>query len=149
MGREGFDGEGAGDADLGFVLVGFVVEELELGLGGDGGVNFLLAGDAGFPPGGVELLCRGCRPGALTGRGPWRVWHASAAWGHAAYIAKLARDFPFLPGFLEGLVQLLAQRFEGLLPFVLDDINLGVVGDGFEGDVRDALIDEAVAEVFL
>ena len=36
--------------------------------------------------------------------------------GFAPGVARLAGDFPFLPGLLEGLVQLLAQRFEVLLP---------------------------------
>ena len=48
---------------------------------------------------------------------------------------------------LERGVQLLAQRFQLLLPLVPDDIDLGVVGDGLERDVRHALVDEAVADV--
>ncbi|MBS1225690.1 MAG: hypothetical protein H6R24_2368 [Proteobacteria bacterium] len=44
-------------------------------------------------------------------------------------------------------VQLLAQRFQRLLPLVPDHINFGVVGDGFQGDVGDALVDEAMADV--
>ena len=69
MGRDAFDGEGTGDADLGLVVVGFVVEKFKLGLGGDGGVYFLLAGDAGFPPGGVELRgCFGPRVDGCSGR---------------------------------------------------------------------------------
>ena len=49
--RQGLDGEGAGDADAFFVLVGLVVEGLELGAGGDRGVDLALAGDAGLPEG--------------------------------------------------------------------------------------------------
>ena len=49
-------------------VVGLVVEVFELGLGGDGGVDLLLPGDAGLPPVGVQLLRRvrplGCRPRA-------------------------------------------------------------------------------------
>jgi hypothetical protein len=56
VGREAFDGERPGDADGLLVLIGLVVEVLEVGLGGDGGVDFLLAGDALFPPFGVEAL---------------------------------------------------------------------------------------------
>ena len=56
VGGEAFYGEGACDADGGFVFVGFVVEEFLVGFGGDGGVNFFLAGDAGLPPVGVELF---------------------------------------------------------------------------------------------
>jgi hypothetical protein len=55
VGRQAFDGERASDADLLLVLVGLVVEVFELGLGGDGGVDFPLAGDAGLPPVGMQL----------------------------------------------------------------------------------------------
>ena len=58
-----------------------------------------------------------------------------------------ARDLPFLPGLLAGGVQRLAQRLQRRLPLLPDDIDLGVVGDGLEGDVRHALVDEAVADV--
>ena len=44
MGRDALDGEGAGDADAAPVLVGLIVEVLVVGLGGDGGVDRLLAG---------------------------------------------------------------------------------------------------------
>jgi hypothetical protein len=53
---QALDGERAGDADLLLVLVGLVVEELELGLRGDRGVDLLLARDARGPPIGVQLL---------------------------------------------------------------------------------------------
>ena len=48
---------------------------------------------------------------------------------------------------LERSVQLLAQRLQLRLPLLPDDIDLGVVGDGLERDVRHALVDEAVADV--
>ena len=64
-----------GHADLLFVLVGFVVEELELGLCGDGGVDFVLPGDARLPPCGVQL-----------------------AGGFGPIGGGLTWDFPFLPG---------------------------------------------------
>ena len=105
-------------------VVGLVVEVLELGLGGDGGVDLLLPGDARLPPVGVQLLGR-LRPG----------------------LVRLARNFPFLPLLLECGVQLLAQRLQLRLPLLPDDIDLGIVGDGLERDVRHALIDEAVADV--
>ena len=54
VGAEALDGEGTGDADFLVVRVGLVVEVLELGFGGDGFVDFLLAGDAGGPPLGEE-----------------------------------------------------------------------------------------------
>ena len=124
VGAEAFDGERTGHADLLLVVVGLVVEVFELGLGGDGGVDLLLSGDAGLPPVGVQLL-RCVRPLGIG----------------------LARNLPFLPVLLERGVQLLAQRLQLRLPLVPDDIDLGVVGDGFERDVRHALIDEAVADV--
>jgi hypothetical protein len=36
-----------------------------------------------------------------------------------------------------------------VLPFVPDHVDLGVVGDGFQGDVRHTLINETVADVAL
>ena len=52
---EALDGERPSDADLLLVRVGLVVEVLELGLGGDGGVDLLLPGDACLPPFGVQF----------------------------------------------------------------------------------------------
>ena len=40
-----------------------------------------------------------------------------------------------------------AQRLQLRLPLLPDDVDLGVVGDGLERDVRHALVDEAVADV--
>jgi hypothetical protein len=34
-----------------------------------------------------------------------------------------------------------------LLEFFPDDVDFGVVGDGFQGDVRDPFVDEALADV--
>ena len=56
MRRKALDSKGAGDADLLVVLVGLVVEVLEVGLGRDGGVDCLLAGDALLPPFGVQVF---------------------------------------------------------------------------------------------
>ena len=53
--RNALHREGTGDADLPSVLVGLVVQVLEVGLGCDGGVNLPLAGDAGLPPLGVKV----------------------------------------------------------------------------------------------
>ena len=86
---EALDRERPGDADLSLVLVGLVVEVFEVGLGGDGGVDFLLAGDALLPPFGVQLLC-------LLG----------------PFVVSLARNFPLFPLLLERRVELLAQRFQ-------------------------------------
>ena len=43
--------------------------------------------------------------------------------------------------------QLRKQRLNRLLPFLPDHVDLGVVGDGFEGDVGHALVHEPVADV--
>lgn len=59
----------------------------------------------------------------------------------------LAWDFPFLPFCLEGLVELCAQGFEGLLPFFPDDIDLRVVSDGTGCDAGATPHDKAVADV--
>ena len=50
MRREAFDRERPGDADAVIVEIGLVVEIFEFGLGGDRGVDLLLAGDARLPP---------------------------------------------------------------------------------------------------
>ena len=50
VGAEALHGEGTGHADALLVFVGLVVEEFGIGLGGDGLVDLLLAGDAGGPP---------------------------------------------------------------------------------------------------
>jgi hypothetical protein len=44
---EAFDGEWSGYADFGFVVVRFVVEVFVVGFGGDGGVDFANALNAG------------------------------------------------------------------------------------------------------
>jgi hypothetical protein len=51
--RQAFDRERAGHAHFLPVVIGFVVEIFELGLGRDGGVDLALAGDARVPPAGV------------------------------------------------------------------------------------------------
>ena len=92
-------------------------------LGGDGGVDGLLAGDARLPP------FRVCRRGV----------------GRPA-LACLARDVPFLPCRAEGGVEPGAEGLQRLLPRLPDHVDLGIVGDGFEGDVRHALVDEALPD---
>ena len=126
MRTQAFHGERTGHANLLVIGVGLVVEVFKLGLGGDGLVDLLLPGDAGLPPIGVQLLRR-VRPIGIG----------------------FARNLPLLPVLLERGVQLLAQRLQLRLPLVPDDIDLRVVGDGLERDVRHALIDKAVADVSL
>ena len=122
--RQALDGEGTCDADAGLVLVGAVVEVLDVGLAGDGGVDAALALDAGGPPGGVRLPSLG-RPGWI-----------GVAW-----------DLPFLPGLAQGGIQRGAQGFQRGLRFLPQHVDLGIVGDGFQGDVRGAFVHEAVAHV--
>ena len=64
VGREAFNREGPRNADAFFILIRFVIEEFVISLGGDGGVDFALPRDAGFP----EILQR-CRGGV----GPWQA----------------------------------------------------------------------------
>ena len=82
VGGDGLDGEGAGDPHLALVLVGAVVEVFVVGLGGDGGVDLLLAGDALLPPIGV---------GGLGLVGP--------------IVVGLVGDFPLVPRLAEGGVE--------------------------------------------
>ncbi len=96
MRGEAFDRERTGDANLLVVFVGFVVEVFELGLGGDGGVDFLLASDALLPPFGVQVFCV-LRP----------------------FVFGLARDLPFFPVLLERGVELFdatVRAFVGISP---------------------------------
>ena len=58
----------------------------------------------------------------------------------------LARNLPLLPVFLSSFCSS-AQGLQRLLPLVPDHVDLGVVGDGLQRDVRHALIDETVADV--
>ena len=93
-------------------------------LGGDGGVDRLLPGDARLPPCGVRRRSI-IRPA----------------------LSRLARDFPFLPWRAEGGVEPGAERLQGLLPRLPDHVDLGIVGDGFQGDMGHALVDEALADI--
>ena len=123
---DALDGEGAGDAHLAPVLVGLVVQVLVVGLGGDGGVDLLLAGDAPLPV--VSEQC-------VSGRRP--------------VLRPLPGNLPLLqdPVLITGRRQPAAERRQPLLVLLPDDIDLGVVGDGLEGDVRHALVDEALPDV--
>jgi hypothetical protein len=47
VGAEDLHREWTGYADLGFVFIGFVVEVFGIGLGGNGGIDFLLTSDVG------------------------------------------------------------------------------------------------------
>ena len=122
--RQALDREGTGDADARVVAIGLVVEVLVVRFGSDGGVDLSLAGDARLPPIGMR------------GRGIGRP-----------IFVGVARDFPLLPLPAEGGVEPGAERLQGLLPALPDHVDFGIVGDGFQGDVGHALIDEALADV--
>ena len=124
MRRQALDRERPGDADAGIVDVGLVVEIFDIGARGDAGVDLLLAGDARFPPFGVRLVGRGGRAGG-----------------------QFARDLPFLLSLAERRIERGAQRLEHRLPLLPDVVDQRIVGDRLQGDVRHALVDEALADV--
>ena len=66
VGREALDRERPGHTDRVAVLVGLVVEVLELGLGRDRGVDLALPGDAQLPPVGVALLAKSGQLGSAS-----------------------------------------------------------------------------------
>ena len=177
VGRQALDGEWTGDADRLLLGVGLVVEVLGVGLGGDGGVDLLLPGDAGLPPVGVQfggrlgpgidralgqgldavaaieglierkqagfdLARSGVRAPGLLGLQGVEV---SLGLGRPGVFGR-AGDLPFLPSLFHCGVQTLAQGLQGRLPLVPDDVDLGVVGDGLERDMRHPLVDEAMAD---
>ena len=158
--RQALDGEGPCDADALLVLVGLVVEVFEIGLGGDGGVDLLLPGNADLPEG-IERLLGGFGPvgGRVTGDFPF---HEAVRRGHLARgQLDLARggEVDCLAGPAAGLdrercgmaceqlVEGRADLLDGGLPLRPDLVDLGVVGDGFQRDVRHAPVDEAVTYV--
>ena len=57
------------------------------------------------------------------------------------------RHFPLFISFAQGLVDLCTQRFQCLLPAFVDLVDLFVIGDGFERDVRHALVNKAVPQI--
>ena len=123
VGRNALDGEWACHADLSVVDIRLVVQVLELGFRGNRGVDLFLSGDSGLPPPLVEFL-RIVIPGRVS----------------------FARDLPLLPLFVQRGVQLFAQRLQRGLPFLPDDVDLGVVGDRLQCDVGHALVDETMAD---
>ena len=104
---------------------GLLLEVFVAHLGGDGGVDFLLLGDAILPP-------------------------VSRVADHAAsdHVASLARGISHSSQvFLSAAFSFSHNGSNVALPFVPDNIDLGVVSDGLEGYVLHALIDEPVADV--
>ena len=123
MGRDAFHGEGAGDPHLAAVFVGLVVQVLVLGVGGDGCVDLPLAFDAQLPPAFMQIqrLRRPLFPG-------------------------VSRYLPLLPLGFESAVQLRADGLQFPLVVLVDDVDLGVVGDVAQGDVGHALVHETLPD---
>ena len=122
--RQALDRERPRHPDLPLVLVGLVVEVLVVRLGSYRVVDLLLPGDPRLPPQSMRLRDL---------RGP--------------RLGRLARNLPFFPVAIEPRVQVLAQRLQRLLPALPDDVELGVVGDGLQGDVRNAFVDEPLSDI--
>ena len=83
----------------------------------------------------------------------WRAMRASHQSACAA-VASAGQPSPASRGIshsshclAEGGVEPGAEGLQGLLPRLPDHVDLGIVGDGFQGDVRHALVDEALADV--
>jgi len=126
MGREAFDREGSGYAHDAFGFDGPVVEKLDVGIAGDGRVDFVLAFAAKRPPIGAQLFC-GVRP----------------------FGVGLARGLPIFPLLAQRCIEAGAQGFELDLKTFPDYVDLDVVGDAFQGHMRRALVDKAVPDVVL
>ena len=162
VGTEALHGEGSGDAHGFGVFEGFVVEVFELGLGGDGCVDGGLPPDAGLPeapqgfgggPGpvggcftgdfpfeefaGADLPAAGHDEGGLGFGVEGDGMSGTAPGGHLVYNGMAG----------EGAVEIGEGLEYGRLVFVVEYVDFGVVGDRFEGDVGDALVDESVADV--
>ncbi len=123
---DGLDGEGAGDADFCFVGLRLVVEGLL------GSVLLDARVDLGLPllPDRKELfmglLCR-FRPGGVGIEG----------------------DVPLFAGGLRGGVDVSEGGLDLQPVLLVDVVDRGVVRDGFEGDVRDSLIDKPAPDALL
>jgi hypothetical protein len=124
VGREALHGEGAGDAHRLVVLVGLVVEQLGVGGAGDAGVDLLLTLAPRLPPGRMQ------RRGLLWPRSAGRTG-----------------NLPLCPVLAQQPVQFAGQPLQFRLPARMNRVDLGVVGDGLERDVRHALVDEALADI--
>src|SRR5271165_7504064 len=115
MRRKAFDRERPCDANDALGLQGAVVQLFDVGIAGDGRVDLLLPLAPKFPP--------GCMIG-LHGVGPREI--------------SFARDLPLLPLLLERGIKAGSQFVELGLIAIPDDVDFGVVGDGFERYVRRA-----------
>ena len=152
--RDALHCEGAGDADLPPVLIGLVVQVLEVGLRCDGGVDLLLAGDAGLPPLGAKIgsgrlprVARGvgnvvqCVVAVqrLVQRAERRLLGLDGVRGTklvpcrgrspGPWISRLARNLPLFPRASKRIIQIGPKRLQRLLPTFPDDVDLRVVGN--------------------
>ena len=137
-----------------------IVEELELRLGRDRCVDRFLPGDARFPEVGERLL-RSLGPvdGVSRGtshstsrRGPTSpLGIVNVASAGASKRTSLLRARPSSRGTAScgraALRSSFERRLDLRLVLVLDDVDLGIVDNRFQRDVRYALVDEAVANV--
>src|SRR5690606_24027740 len=106
------------------ILVGLVVQILELRPGRNRRVDLLLTLDAELPPLRVDPFC-------LIG---------PAVVGGARYL-------PFLPALAENRIQLLPERLKSFLKLFPDNINLCVVGNRAQCDPRYPMIDKALTNI--
>ena len=100
------------------------MQVFDLGVASDGGIHLRLPLALRLPEGGVRLPRRGR---GVLGQG--------------------AGDLPFLMCRAEGGVQRGARGVELRLPFLVDDVDLGVAGDGFQCDVWEPFQHEALADI--
>jgi hypothetical protein len=126
MRGETLDSKWAGDADALGILVRLIVEKLGLRPQGNRIVDCLLPCAAKGPPFPVDHRCF---------RSP--------------ILVRFARDLPIFPLLVGESIQLLAHRFQFFLVLCVNCVNLVIVRDRFEGDVRNAFIDKSLLHVIV
>ena len=174
MRRQALDRERPGDANARSVGVGLIVEIFEFGLGRDRGVDLLLPRNPRRPPFAVNFLCllrpigaglprnlplfpsRGCitltRLAALgtlsrsAGEGLSKRHREPLSCTAGEGGARRDRDGRVRVAAERG-IEPGAQRLQRLLPLLPDHIDLGIVGDRLQRDVRHPLVDKALADV--
>src|SRR4051794_34998970 len=71
-----------------------------------------------------------------------------ADFAESVHCASASRGyFPFLPLLLERLVEFLANGILLRLPLAMDDVDLFVVRNGLQRDVRNSLVDESFFDI--
>src|SRR5579862_9306342 len=126
MRAEALHGKGSGHTNLLLVVKRLIVQIFKLSLGSDGLVYLLLSGNTSFPPISVQFF-NSVRPLGI-----------GVTW-----------NLPFLPRLFDRGIQLFTQLFQLCLPLVPDNVDLGVVGNGFERDMWNTFINEAVTDISL